>query len=62
MIMSVTGGHDDPCWNAFVTAMLAGGTADERPSRYGDKPALLIEGPNQGREHVTGRAVRSGRR
>jgi hypothetical protein len=44
MIMSVTGGHDDPCWNAFVTAMLAGGTADERPSRYGDKPALLIEG------------------
>jgi len=44
MIRSVTGGHDDSCWDAFVTAMLAGGPADERPSRYGDKPALLIEG------------------
>jgi hypothetical protein len=37
MIMSVTGGHDDPCWDAFVTAMLAGGPADERPSRPHDR-------------------------
>lgn len=44
MIMSVTGGHDDLCWDAFVTAMLAGGPAHERASRYGDKPALLLEG------------------
>jgi hypothetical protein len=45
MIMSVTGGDDDLRWDAFVTAMLAvGGPADERRSRYGDKPALFIEG------------------
>ncbi len=28
-------------WDAFVTAMLAAGPAQERPSRYGDKPALF---------------------
>lgn len=36
-------GHDDPLWNAFVTAMLAAGPAVERRSRYGDKPALYIQ-------------------
>ncbi len=44
MIASVTDGHDDECWDAFVIAMLAVGPADERPSRYGTKPALVIEG------------------
>ena len=28
-------------WDAFVTAMLAAGPAEERRSRYGDKPALF---------------------
>ena len=28
-------------WDQFVTIMLAAGPAQERPSRYGDKPALL---------------------
>ncbi len=28
-------------WEAFVSAMLAVGSAVERPSRYGDKPALF---------------------
>jgi hypothetical protein len=28
-------------WEAFVTAMLAMGPAQERKSRYGDKPALV---------------------
>ena len=44
MIMNVTGGYDDPQWEAFVTAMLAAGPVYERRSRYGDKPALFIEG------------------
>jgi Family of unknown function (DUF5519) len=44
MIMNVTGGDDDLRWDAFVTAMLAAGPAYERRSRYGDKPALFIEG------------------
>jgi Family of unknown function (DUF5519) len=34
-------GGDDPCWEAFVTAMLAAGHATERRSRYGHKPALF---------------------
>lgn len=42
--MNVTGGHNDLRWEAFVTAMLAAGRAYERRSRYGDKPALFIEG------------------
>jgi Family of unknown function (DUF5519) len=42
--MNVTGGDDDLRWDAFVTAMLATGPAYERRSRYGDKPALFIEG------------------
>jgi hypothetical protein len=44
MIMNVTGGRGDLRWDAFVTAMLAAGPAYERRSRYGDKPALFIEG------------------
>lgn len=44
MITNVTGGDDDLGWDAFVTAMLAAGPAYERRSRYGDKPALFIEG------------------
>jgi Family of unknown function (DUF5519) len=44
MITSVTGGHHDLCWDAFVTAMLAAGPAYEHRSRYGEKPALFIEG------------------
>lgn len=33
--------QDDVRWDAFVTAMLAVGPAQERRSRYGDKPALV---------------------
>ena len=44
MIMNMTDGHGDLQWDAFVAAMLATGPAYERPSRYGDKPALFIEG------------------
>jgi len=40
MITSVTGGHDDPRWDAFVTAMLAAGPAYEHHSSFGVKPAL----------------------
>jgi hypothetical protein len=32
---------DDLLWEAFVTAALAVGPAEERRSRYGDKPALF---------------------
>ncbi len=28
-------------WDAFVLLMLTAGQAEERPSRYGDKPALF---------------------
>lgn len=42
--MNATGGHDDQRWDAFVTTMLAVGPSRERRSRYGDKPALFIEG------------------
>ena len=31
----------DALWDQFVTVMLAAGPAQECPSRYGDKPALL---------------------
>jgi Family of unknown function (DUF5519) len=31
----------DQVWDAFVTAMLAAGPAEERRSRYADKPALF---------------------
>jgi hypothetical protein len=33
----------DPVWEAFVVAMLAAGPAQERPSRYGGKPALRTD-------------------
>jgi hypothetical protein len=42
--MNATGAHDDRRWDAFVTAMLAAGPSHERRSRYGEKPALFIEG------------------
>jgi Family of unknown function (DUF5519) len=32
---------DDLLWEAFVAAVLAVGQAEERRSRYGDKPALF---------------------
>jgi hypothetical protein len=35
-------GQGDPCWEAFVCALLAVGHASERRSRYADKPALFI--------------------
>lgn len=35
--------NDDSVWDAFVAGMLATGKAHERPSRYGDKPAVYIE-------------------
>jgi hypothetical protein len=35
-------GQGDPCWEAFVGALLAVGHASERRSRYADKPALFI--------------------
>ena len=44
MFTFVDGGECDPFWEAFVTAMLAVGSAHERQSRYGNKPALFIEG------------------
>jgi hypothetical protein len=34
---------DDPVWDAFVDAMLALGATGESGSRYGDKPALVLE-------------------
>jgi hypothetical protein len=35
---------DDWVWDAFVACMLATGKAHERRSRYGDKPAVYLEG------------------
>jgi hypothetical protein len=43
MFTFVDGSECDPFWEAFVTAMLAVGSARERQSRYGNKPALFIE-------------------
>jgi hypothetical protein len=43
-ITNVTDGDDDPRWDAFAAVMLAAGPAYERRSRYGDKPALFIDG------------------
>jgi hypothetical protein len=42
MLTTMLDGHDDLLWNAFVNAMLAAGPADERRSRYGEKPALYV--------------------
>ena len=39
---NVLRGHGDLLWDAFVDVMLAAGPAHERPSRYGDKPALFV--------------------
>jgi hypothetical protein len=36
--------YDGSVWDAFVAGMLATGKAHERRSRYGDKPAVYIEG------------------
>jgi Luciferase len=41
-IFSMAADHGDPLWNAFVDAMLRAGHADERRSRFGDKPALYV--------------------
>jgi hypothetical protein len=38
----VDGSECDPFWEAFVTAMLTAGSAHERQSRYGNKPALYL--------------------
>ena len=35
---------DDPMWHSFVEAMLAAGHAEERTSKYADKPALFVAG------------------
>lgn len=35
---------DDPLWQGFVDAVLTLAPADERPSRYGAKPALVLDG------------------
>jgi hypothetical protein len=40
----VTVRPDDPCWEAFVAAMLPLGPVQERRSRYADKPALFLDG------------------
>jgi len=37
-------GNADSLWDAFVAEMLGTGKAHERRSRYGDKPAVYIEG------------------
>ena len=34
----------DPLWDAFVDAILRAGHAEERRSRFGDKPALFVGG------------------
>jgi hypothetical protein len=39
----MTGNADDPVWDAFVDAMLALGATGEHGSRYGDKPALVLD-------------------
>jgi hypothetical protein len=42
MLTSMVDGDDDPLWDAFVNAMLAVEPAEERRSRYGQKPALFV--------------------
>lgn len=44
MLARMDDGHDDSLWEAFVAYMLATGKTHERRSRYGDKPALYIDG------------------
>jgi hypothetical protein len=40
-IASMHEGQGDLLWDAFVLLMIAAGPAQERDSRYGDKPALV---------------------
>lgn len=44
MLARMDDGHADSLWDAFVAHMLATGKVHERRSRYGDKPAVYIEG------------------
>jgi Family of unknown function (DUF5519) len=37
-------GAGDPCWEAFVAAMLPLEPVEERCSRFADKPALFLDG------------------
>lgn len=50
----MTGDDDDLRWDAFVTAMLAAAPAYERRSRYGNKPAVFIEGREIGHLEAPG--------
>lgn len=43
-IAHVTERNDDVCWDAFVAEMLTAGAVYESRSRYGDKPALFMDG------------------
>ena len=40
-IADMAGDQGEVLWDQFVTVMLAAGPAQERASRYGDKPALF---------------------
>jgi hypothetical protein len=44
MLAHMDDAYVDAVWDAFVAGMLATGKAHERRSRYGDKPAVYIEG------------------
>jgi Family of unknown function (DUF5519) len=44
MLARMDDGHAEPLWDAFVADMLSTGKAHELRSRYGDKPAVYIEG------------------
>jgi hypothetical protein len=43
-IFGMAADDGDPLWHAFVDAILRAGHAEERRSRFGDKPALFVEG------------------
>ncbi len=43
-LVEMNDSHGEVLWDAFVTAMLSAGPAEERRSRYGNKPALAIAG------------------
>jgi len=44
MLARMDDGSADLLWDVFVADMLGSGKAHERRSRYGDKPAVYIEG------------------
>jgi Family of unknown function (DUF5519) len=44
MLARMDDGHAVSLWDALVAEMLATGKAHERRSRYGDKPAVYIDG------------------